>query len=232
MLLTPLMARFFIRQGLVDHAQADSGTDRKLTPLDHMQRYYNKIITWACRTRSWFGVERAGGCSRSRDSANGAATAVPLAERNQFVMDVWLPEGTKIETTDATVRRIENGSAPGTAHQVIRQLPGASAPRFYYNVNPQLPAAIMRRFWSTQEGEGKPQLVAELRHGADVAPEAKVFVKELQQGKFWRPVEVRISGDDIAHSKRWATKPRKSCGIRRERRTFTPTGMRTPGRWA
>ena len=43
MLLTPLMARFFIRQGLVDHAQADSGTERKLTPLDHMPVSYTHL---------------------------------------------------------------------------------------------------------------------------------------------------------------------------------------------
>ena len=202
MLLTPLMARFFIRQGLVDHAQADSGTDRKLTPLDHMQRYYNKIITWAMQNKKLVLV------SSVLAVAAGVGILLmvpqllfPLAERNQFVMDVWLPEGTKIETTDATVRRIET---------VLRQEPliksyasflGASAPRFYYNVNPQLPAANYAQILvNTRKVKGTPQLVAELRQRLpDVAPEAKVFVKELQQGQILEaPVEVRISGDDIA----------------------------------
>ena len=202
MLLTPLMARFFIRQGLVDHAQADSGTERKLTPLDHMQRYYNIIITWAMRNKRTVLV------SSVLAVAAGVGILLlvpqllfPLAERNQFVMDVWLPEGTKIETTDATVRRIET---------VLRQEPliksyasflGASAPRFYYNVNPQLPAANYAQILvNTRKVKGTPQLVAELRQRLpDVAPEAKVFVKELQQGQILEaPVEVRISGDDIA----------------------------------
>ena len=57
-------------------------------------------------------------------------------------MDVWLPEGAKIEATDAAVRRIEavleQGSRWSRATPVFW---AQSAPRFYYNVNPQAPAA-------------------------------------------------------------------------------------------
>ena len=202
MLLTPLMARFFIRQGLVDHAQADSGTERKLTPLDHMQRYYNIIITWAMRNKRTVLV------SSVLAVAAGVGILLlvpqllfPLAERNQFVMDVWLPEGTKIETTDATVRRIETVLRQEPLIESYASFLGASAPRFYYNVNPQLPAANYAQILvNTRKVKGTPQLVAELRQRLpDVAPEAKVFVKDLQQGQILEaPVEVRIVGDDIA----------------------------------
>ena len=202
MLLTPLMARYFIRQGLVDHAQADSGTERKLTPLDHMQRYYNIIITWAMRNKRTVLV------SSVLAVAAGVGILLlvpqllfPLAERNQFVMDVWLPEGTKIETTDATVRRIETVLRQEPLIESYASFLGASAPRFYYNVNPQLPAANYAQILvNTRKVKGTPQLVAELRQRLpDVAPEAKVFVKDLQQGQILEaPVEVRIVGDDIA----------------------------------
>jgi multidrug efflux pump subunit AcrB/outer membrane protein TolC len=202
MLLTPLMARFFIRQGLVDHAQADSGTERKLTPLDHMQRYYIIIITWAMRNKRTVLV------SSVLAVAAGVGILLlvpqllfPLAERNQFVMDVWLPEGTKIETTDATVRRIETVLRQEPLIESYASFLGASAPRFYYNVNPQLPAANYAQILvNTRKVKGTPQLVAELRQRLpDVAPEAKVFVKDLQQGQILEaPVEVRIVGDDIA----------------------------------
>ena len=201
MLLTPLMARFFISKGLVDH-EADSGAERKLTPLDHMQRHYNTAITWAMRNK------RAVLVSSMLAVAAGIGILAlvpqllfPLAERNQFVMDVWLPEGSKIEATDAAVKNIET---------VLRQEPlinsyasflGASAPRFYYNVNPQLPAANYAQILvNTRKVKGTPELVEKLRQRLPgVAPEAKVFVKELQQGQILEaPVEVRISGDDIA----------------------------------
>jgi outer membrane protein TolC len=125
----------------------------------------------------------------------------PLAERNQFVMDVWLPEGSKIEATDAAVRRIEAVLKQEPQVKMYTSFLGESAPRFYYNVNPQAPAANYAQILvNTKNVKETPQLVEQLRQRLpDAAPEAKVFVKELQQGQIMEaPVEVRISGDDIA----------------------------------
>jgi len=202
MLLTPLIARFFIRKGLVDHEQADSGAERKLTPLDHMQRHYNTAITWAMQNKRTVLVSSA----LAVVAGIGILLLVPqllfpLAERNQFVMDVWLPEGSKIEATHAAVKNIETVLHQEPLIKSYASFMGASAPRFYYNVNPQLPAANYAQILvNTKKVKGTPQLVAELRQRLpDVAPEAKVFVKELQQGQILEaPVEVRIVGDDIA----------------------------------
>ena len=165
MLLTPLMARYFIHQGLVDHEQADSGAERKLTPLDHMQRSYNRIITWAMAHK------------RTVLASSVLAFVVglgilrlvpqlffPLAERDQFVMDVWLPEGSKIEATDAAVRRIEGVLSQEPLVKQYTSFLGESAPRFYYNVNPQAPASNYAQILvNTKRVKGTPQLVAKLR---------------------------------------------------------------------
>jgi multidrug efflux pump subunit AcrB len=202
MLLTPLLARFFIRKGLKDHEQEDSGAPRKLTPLDHMQRYYNKIVTWAMQNKrtvlvlSVLAVAAGIGVLRLVPQL-----FFPLAERNQFVMDVWLPEGSKIEATDATVHRIEAILKQEPQVEAYTSFLGESTPRFYYNVNPQAPAANYAQIVvNTKKVKGTPQLVVALRQRLpDAVPEAKVFVKELQQGQVMEaPVEVRISGDDIA----------------------------------
>jgi outer membrane protein TolC len=116
-------------------------------------------------------------------------------------MDVWLPEGSKIEATDAAVRRIEAVLSREPLVKAYTSFLGESAPRFYYNVNPQAPAANYAQILvNTKKVKGTPQLVAALRTRlAEVAPEAKVFVKELQQGQVMEaPVEVRIVGDDIS----------------------------------
>ena len=63
----------------------------------------------------------------------------PFAERDQFVIDVWLPEGWKVEATDAAVRRIEDVLRHEKEVVNFTSFIGSSAPRFYYNVNPQLP---------------------------------------------------------------------------------------------
>jgi outer membrane protein TolC/preprotein translocase subunit SecF len=200
MLLTPLTARFFIHQGLRDHEEEKNTGKRKMTPIDHMQRQYNRIITWAMAHKR--EVLIAGGLTFV--IGVGLLKLVPqqffpLAERNQFVMDVWLPEGTKIEATDATVRRIEAVLGGEPLVSSYTSFLGFSAPRFYYNVNPQAPAANYAQILvNTKKVKGTPQLVEALRQRlADTAPEAKVFVKELQQGQVMEaPVEVRIAGPD------------------------------------
>jgi multidrug efflux pump subunit AcrB/outer membrane protein TolC len=202
MLLTPLMSRYFIRQGLVDHALADSGEERKLTPLDHMQRYYNLIITWAMQNKRTVLVSSV----LAFVAGIGILALVPqlffpLAERDQFVMDVWLPEGSKIEATDAVVRQIEGVLSQEPLVKEYTSFLGESAPRFYYNVNPQAPAANYAQILvNTKRVKGTPQLVEKLRQRLpEMAPEAKIFVKELQQGQVMEaPVEVRVTGDDMA----------------------------------
>jgi multidrug efflux pump subunit AcrB len=201
MLLTPLMARFFIRKGLVDHSLEESGEPRKLTPLDHMQKGYNVVITWA--------MEHKQAVLISSVVAFVAGVGIlllvpqlffPLAERDQFVMDVWLPEGAKIEATDATVRQIEAVLSKESKVKMYASFLGESAPRFYYNVNPQAPAANYAQILvNTKSAKDTPKLVERMRERLpDVAPEAKIFVKELQQGQIMEaPVEVRIVGDDI-----------------------------------
>ena len=133
----------------------------------------------------------------------------PSAERDQFVIDVWMPQGTRIEATDAVMGRIEKtlGASKGVAHYAT--FVGQSSPRFYYNVNPQQPDGAYGQFIvNTASVKDTTRLVKELRPAlAKVAPEAMVIVKELQQGaQTEAPIEVRISGDDIGELKRLGEK--------------------------
>jgi len=135
------MARFFIRQGLKDHALKDTGQPRKLTPLDRMQRKYNQIIVWAMQRKRLVLVSSVVAFVLGVGILKLVPQLLfPLAERDQFVMDVWLPEGAKIEATDAAVRRIEAVLKQEPLVKDYASFLGESAPRFYYNVNPQAPA--------------------------------------------------------------------------------------------
>ena len=123
----------------------------------------------------------------------------PFAERDQFVVDVWLPEGWKVEATQAAVQRIE--AALQHEKEVVNYTSfiGSSAPRFYYNVNPQLPDKNYAQLLvSTTSPEVTPKLVVALRPRlAQAAPEARVFLRELQQGPVQEAaIEVRLTGED------------------------------------
>jgi len=199
--LTPLLCRFFIRKGLHDHNGAP-GEVQKAGTLDRLQWLYNRTIVFFMR-RKWIAV----GLGLGAVASGVALYAVtprqffPSAERNQFVIDVWMPQGTRIEATDEVLHRIEHSlrARGGVAH--FATFLGQSAPRFYYNVNPQLPDTAYGQFIvNTKTQESTPALVADLRGAlARVAPEALVVVRELQQGMTMEaPVEVRISGYDMA----------------------------------
>jgi multidrug efflux pump subunit AcrB/outer membrane protein TolC len=203
--ITPLLCSFFIKKGLHDHdAVKDDGKEKKGL-LDRLQDKYGVWIK-VFMDKKWlaFTVGIAAFSLGVILFAFVPQQFFPSAERNQFVIDVWMPQGTRIEATDAVIGRIEKAiaSRKGIAHYAT--FVGQSAPRFYYNVNPQQPDGAYGQFIvNTASVEDTTRLVKDLRPAlAAVAPEAMVIVKELQQGsQMEAPIEVRIAGDDIGELK-------------------------------
>jgi len=206
MLLTPLLSQFFIRQGL-HHAGEAGDKKQRRSPLEIMQVIYNRMIVVAMRWKTAavaFGIFAV---------VAGAFVLhklperfFPFAERDQFVVDVWLPEGWKVEATEAAVRRIEGVLRREKEVVNYTSFIGSSFPRFYYNVNPQLPDKNYAQLLvSTESAEVTPKLVRELRPVlAQAAPEARVFLSELQQGPVQlAAIEIRLTGDDERVLRYW-----------------------------
>jgi multidrug efflux pump subunit AcrB/outer membrane protein TolC len=198
MLLTPLTAQFFIRQGF--HTQPTGSALKKFNMIDMMQRVYNRAIGWAMENRrtvliAGIVVFLVG---------LGVLQLVkqqffPLAERDQFVMDIWMPEGSRVGATDAAVRHVEEAIQSEPEVRSYSSFIGAGAPRFYYDISPQPPAENYAQILvNTHSVAETPKIVEKLRRQLPaVVPEAMVFVKQLQQGDDMEaPVEVRISGED------------------------------------
>jgi len=206
-MLTPFLCRSFIKKGLHD----DEGRAKKksFNLLDSLQTVYGKAIVFFMR-RKWVAMAVGLGaiCAGAILFKMVPGQFFPSAERNQFVIDVWMRQGTRIEATDAAMGRIEKYLAgrPEVAHYA--SFVGQSAPRFYYNVNPQQPdGAYGQYIVNTRSIKETPVLVADLRVKlAAVAPEAMIIVKELKQGSVEEaPIEIRISGDDITTLKQIGT---------------------------
>src|SRR5260370_17650652 len=64
----------------------------------------------------------------------------PSAERNQFVIDVWMPPVSRLEQTDSVIQRIQTFLKRKTVVGHVATFAGQSFPRFYYNVSPHEPA--------------------------------------------------------------------------------------------
>jgi multidrug efflux pump subunit AcrB/outer membrane protein TolC len=208
MLLTPWLCRFFIRQGL--HAPG-SETKSGFSVLDLMQRSYHFGVHLAMRNKT---LTLAGGALAFVVGLVVLGTAIPnrffpAAERGQFVVHVWLPEGARLEATDAAARRIENHLRSLPLVSAVATFVGESAPRFYYNVDPEFPVKNYAQLLvNTREADPTPALVARLRKELEpIAPEANILVRELEQGNVMKaPIEVRLISnfdgpDDLAKLK-------------------------------
>src|SRR5512143_1332471 len=208
--ITPLLCSFFIKKGLHDHNAAETHGKEKKGMLDRLQDKYGILINIFMK-RKWlaFTLGIAASVFGVMLFAFVPQQFFPSAERNQFVIDVWMPQGTRIEATDAVMGRIEKAlsSSKGVSH--FATFVGQSAPRFYYNVNPQQPDGAYGQFIvNTASVKDTDRLVRELRTSLSaLAPEAMVIEKELQQGsQMEAPIEVRISGYDVAELKRLGEK--------------------------
>lgn len=206
-MLTPFLCRSFIKKGL--HHDEGPAKKKSFNLLDILQNVYGKAIVFFMRRK---GVAMAVGlgaiCAGAFVFKMVPQQFFPSAERNQFVIDVWMRQGTRIEATDATMGRIEKYLAgrPEVVHYATSV--GQSFPRFYYNVNPQQPDGAYGQFIvNTKSVKETPVFVDDLRGKlAAVVPEAMVIVKELKQGSVEEaPIEIRISGDDIATLKQIGT---------------------------
>ncbi len=63
----------------------------------------------------------------------------PDASRNQFMIDYWLPEGTRIQEVSADFKDIENKLMENPLLDSVSSFIGAGPPRFYLPVDPELP---------------------------------------------------------------------------------------------
>ncbi|GLI33049.1 efflux RND transporter permease subunit [Desulforhabdus amnigena] len=205
--ITPIFCKFFIRKGLHDTSGGkEGGSKEKFSILNVIQSVYRAIIVFFMRykvTAMALGVGAfAAGLLLSTLVPQ---QFFPSAERNQFVVDVWMGQGARIEATDAVMRRMEAYMKGRKEIEHFATFVGQSAPRFYYNVNPQQPDAAYGQFVvNTHSAKQTPALVEDLRKSfASLVPEALVIVKELQQGSSLEaPVEVRIVGEEIQELKR------------------------------
>ncbi len=211
MLLTPLLCLAFIATGLRPHAAAGE-TRRRIDPLGAMQRLYERTMRLAMpRTALTLGLSAAAFVAGVAMLRVIPMRFFPAAERAQFVVDVWMPEGTRFEATDSVVQRLVANVRRVDGVRAVGSFTGGGSPRFYYNVNPEPPATNYGQLVvNTAEIDGTPALAASLHARlAALAPEATVVVKELQQGAALpAPIEVRYSGPELVQLRRLADSAR------------------------
>ncbi|NTF34456.1 efflux RND transporter permease subunit [Rhizobium skierniewicense] len=124
----------------------------------------------------------------------------PTSDRPEVLIEVRLPEGTSIETTTATVAKVEKWLREQPESNIVTSYIGQGAPRFFFAMSPELPdPAFAKIVTLTPDAGAREALKHRLRDAiaAGIAPEASVRVTQLVFGPFTPfPVEFRIMGPD------------------------------------
>jgi len=206
MVLTPLLCYTFIKKGL--HQQTEEGPQKKQrrSMLDLMQAGYNALLDWCVKhprltiISSLVPIIFAG----LLFSKGVRQQFFPAAERNQFVVELWMPTGTKLEKTNEAILRVDALLKNDQRVVSYATFTGTASPRFYYNFSPEFPTSNYAQILiNTTTEASTEELSEELSSKVDqLIPEGTTYVKLMQQGSTLKaPVEVRITGEDIDHLK-------------------------------
>jgi multidrug efflux pump subunit AcrB len=124
----------------------------------------------------------------------------PMAERNQMMIDIELPEGSSVRQTREVCKKVSAAIAQEDAVTRAAIITGTGLPMFYYNVRPREPGDhVAQVLLNTRSADDVPGLLVKLRGRLDKeVTEARCIVQQLQQGPAMEaPIQVQITGDDL-----------------------------------
>ncbi len=204
--LTPLLCYTFIKKGLHNldtHQGEQLNKKEKVSVLTRMQNGYNLALDWCVRHPKLTILTSTIFILLTGLVMNLGVRQLffPPAERNQFIVELWMPTGTKLEKTTTEVLKAEKLIKKDSRVVSYATFTGTSAPRFYYNFAPEVPISNYGLILITTTSDKTTEEMAEELSDKvkSIACDGTFSVKLMQQGNDLKaPVEVRIVGDDIS----------------------------------
>ncbi|WP_074587585.1 efflux RND transporter permease subunit [Pedobacter antarcticus] len=202
MLLVPYFNTIFIKKGL--HELENKSESKGPSMLDRLQKFFNNhignaITNW--KLTVLFGVLAVG--AGIFLMALLPQQLFPKVERNQFAMEIYLPQGYRLEQTDSVVRAMEKIMAKDKRVVNYTSFIGSGSPRFHSLYAPNLPEKNYAQILinTTTEKTTEEILKEYQQKYSDLFPSAYVRMKQLVMTDSQAPIEVRISGNNIAQLK-------------------------------
>ena len=136
----------------------------------------------------------------------------PTSDRGELLVDVQLPRGSSIQSTQAAVRRVEAFLLEQPEAQRMSTYVGVGAPRFFLSLNPEAPDPSFAKLVIQTAGQAeRDALKAKVRRAADDGrfPEGRVRTMILELGPpSPYPVVFRVHGPQPAELRRIAEEVR------------------------
>lgn len=195
LLLVPYLQYVIVKKGLKKDANS------KKTLLDYVQGYYDKAIT-KCFAHPYatLSVGLVSIVLGVVWLAHLPQQLMPRAERNQFAVEIYMPEGTALEQTAAVADSLRDIMKKDERVKNITTFYGSGSPRFQTAYAPQLGGSNFAQFIVNTENDDATQALLDdyTDKYAHYFKEAKVRFKQLEYNDATVPVEVRVQGENLA----------------------------------
>lgn len=191
-LLVPFMQFWFIRKPM-------AGAAKGFSLLGALQKYYNRLLR-ACFTHPYvtLGTGLVSIVAGVMLMGTLPQRLMPVADRNQFAVEIYLPTGTAIERTSLVADSMERLLRRDPRVVSVTSFKGCSSPRFHTAYAPQIGGTNFAQLVvNTTGSKATVDLLDDCTERyAGAFPEARVRFKQLSYSEAVYPVEVRLSGTD------------------------------------
>lgn len=201
-LLVPFLQYVLIKQPIYKLQQeAVASGKKKFSFFVSMQKVYDRVIT-ACfnwpKTTVALGVVCVVGGAWLFISR--PFQLMPIAERNQFAVEIFLPTGTSVARTTAVADSLERVLSRDDRVVSIASFHGCASPRFQATYAPQVGGPNFAQFIvNTKSNQATVDVLNEYTDRYENAfPDAFVRFKQLSYSNAAYPIEVRLTGQNMA----------------------------------
>lgn len=193
MLLVPFMQFWFIRKPI-------PSVKKGFSFMDVLQKYYNRVLDF-CFAHPYVTI------------GSGVASVVvgiflmgklpqklmPVADRDQFAVEIYLPTGTAVEKTAIVADSVGNILRRDPRVLSVTSFVGCSSPRFHTAYAPQIGGTNYSQLIVNTQGNAETvELLDEYSEKyTNAFPGARVRFKQISFSQAVYPIELRLSGQEL-----------------------------------
>lgn len=196
-LLVPYMQYHFIRTGFKKESKVGKKQGRSFLTI--LQSSYDKLIAkcFAHPVRT-LGVGALSIVAGILLFFSLPVKLMPIAERNQFAVEIYMPFGTALEQTAAVADSLETILRQDSRVVSVASFKGEGSPRFHTSYAPQIAGSHYAQFIvNTTGNEATEQMIVEYKDKyLHYFPDVRVRFKQLEYSDVTYPIEIRVKGND------------------------------------
>lgn len=200
LLLTPYLQFRFIKAGLAVETPSATAKKSRKKPLDYLQDGYTWLLKGCfCYPRLTLGVAVGVVALGGMLFLVVPQRMMPIAERNQFAVEIYTPEGTSAQRTALVADSLRCILSKDKRITGITSFIGQGSPRFHTTYAPQIGGPNFAQFIVNTESDETTQGVLDdyADKYREYFPGAYVRFKQMDYNNAISPVEFRISGDSL-----------------------------------